>query len=91
MGAEESKNHSLAPILLPIDSGSIDSWRLESGIIDRKWGQKNKEWVREKFPTFHTQIPVKHELHIAAAAGAAFYRDAYRSTHDAGDLLDSLT
>jgi hypothetical protein len=25
MGAEESKNHSLAPILLPIDSGSIDS------------------------------------------------------------------
>jgi hypothetical protein len=61
------------------------------GASTGEWGQKNKEWVREKFPTFHTQIPVKHELHIAAAAGAAFYRDDYRSTHDAGDLLDSLT
>jgi hypothetical protein len=30
MGAEESKNYSFAPILLPTVSGLIDSWRFDS-------------------------------------------------------------
>jgi hypothetical protein len=44
MGAEESKNYSFAPILLPTVSGLIDSWRFDSRGHRQENGASKAGW-----------------------------------------------